>query len=94
MRRGLYLNGMRLLMAMLMGLFFGFAANGVSTVYAAEATQEEVAIEEEQTPLASDTEENSGGAFLLMGGFLIIMLAVVIAVVSTFVSTAAIADEL
>lgn len=44
---------------------------------------------------ADSSAENGGGAMiLLMGGMLIIILAVVLSVVGTFVSSAAIADEL
>ena len=50
---------------------------------------------EEQASQGTGTEDNGAAAMiLLMGGMLIIILAVVISVVGTFVSSAAIADEL
>ena len=53
------------------------------------------AVNDEQAPLGESAGDDGGGAMiLLMGGMLIIILAVVLSVVGTFVSSAAIADEL
>lgn len=84
----------RFLFALVIGLFVTGFASGVSTVQAAE-NQEVVSISEEQVAASDAPEDNAGSSvFLLMGGMLIIILTVVITVVSTFVVTAPIADEI
>lgn len=87
---------MQFMFAMILGAFISAFSYGAFTAQAAEASVENAAvIDEEQTPLEESTAEDGGGAMiLLMGGMLIIILAVVISVVATFVSSAAIADEL
>lgn len=87
----------RLLLALIAGVFVAVFSSGVASVHAAES-QEVVTIDDEDVPAAESQDEdadNAGGAvFLLMGGFLLIILTVVITVVSTFVVTAPIADEI
>lgn len=87
---------MRFMLAMILGAFISAFSYGACTAQAAETSAENaVIIDENQTPLDESAEANGGGAMiLLMGGMLIIILAVVISVVGTFVSTAAIVDEL
>lgn len=80
----------KLMLAMVLGVFISVFSFGAVSAQAAETTVENAA--EEQ---AGSAEDNGGAALiLLMGGMLIIILAVVISVVGTFVSSAAIADEL
>ncbi len=83
----------KLMLALVVGVFVSVFSFGTVTAQAAETTVENVA--EEQAPQEGSAEDNGGGAMiLLMGGMLIIILAVVLSVVATFVSSAAIADEL
>ena len=83
---------MRFMLAMILGAFISAFSYGVCTAQAAETA---VTVEENQVTSNENAEANGGGAMiLLMGGMLIIILAVVISVVGTFVSTAAIVDEL
>ncbi len=83
----------KLMLAMVLGVFISVFSFGAFTAQAAETNVENVV--EEQTPQEGSAEDNGGGAMiLLMGGMLIIILAVVLSVVGTFVSSAAIADEL
>lgn len=83
----------RLMLAMVVGIFVSMFSFGTVTVQAADTAVENVV--EEQVPQDGSVEDNGGGAMiLLMGGMLIIILAVVLSVVGTFVSSAAIADEL
>lgn len=80
----------KLMLAMILGVFISAFSFGASTVQAAETNVESTVGEQ-----AADAENNSGAAMvLLMGGMLLIILAVVLSVVATFVSSAAIADEL
>lgn len=80
----------KLMLAMVLGVFISVFSFGAVSAQAAETTVEN-AVEEQ----AGSAEENGGAALiLLMGGMLIIILAVVLSVVGTFVSSAAIADEL
>lgn len=80
----------KLMLALVVGVFVSAFSFGAFTAQAAETTVENTA--EEQS---AGAEDNGGGAMiLLMGGMLIIILAVVLSVVGTFVSSAAIADEL
>ena len=73
------------MLALVAGVFLAAFSYGACTAQAAETTVEEL----------NSSAENGGGAMiLLMGGMLIIILAVVLSVVGTFVSSAAIADEL
>lgn len=87
----------RLLMALIAGVFVAVFSSGVASVHAAES-QEVITIDYEKVPAAATQDEDadnaSGAVFLLMGGFLLIILTVVITVVSTFVITAPIADEI
>lgn len=92
MSRKMYLYSVKIILALLMGIFMSVAAGSVMTAHATETQTVEV-IEDEDTALA-DSGAGGGGMFLLMGGFVVIILSVVIAVVATFVSTAAISDEL
>lgn len=83
----------KLMFALVVGVFVSAFSFGAFTAQAAETTVENTA--EEQAAQSAGTEDNGGGAMiLLMGGMLIIILAVVLSVVGTFVSSAAIADEL
>jgi len=83
----------KLMLAMVVGVFISSFSFGAVTVQAADPTVENAV--EEQAQQQGSAEDNGGGAMiLLMGGMLIIILAVVISVVGTFVSSAAIADEL
>ncbi|MFG6370027.1 MAG: hypothetical protein K1W16_16735 [Lachnospiraceae bacterium] len=78
----------KLLLVMVLGAFITAFSFGVHTAQAAETTVE-------NTVQTDGSEDNGGGAMiLLMGGMLIIILAVVLSVVGTFVSSAAIVDEL
>ena len=87
---------MRFLFAMMAGAFISAFSFGAFTAQAAETTVESAAaVNEEQAPIGESASDDGGGAMiLLMGGMLIIILAVVLSVVGTFVSSAAIADEL
>ena len=83
----------KLMLAMIVGVFVSVFSFGAVSAQAAETTVENAA--EEQAPQEGSAEDNGGAALiLLMGGMLIIILAVVLSVVGTFVSSAAIADEL
>lgn len=83
----------KLMLAMVVGIFVSVFSFGAFTAQAAETTVENAV--EEQAPQGGSAEDNGGAALiLLMGGMLIIILAVVLSVVGTFVSSAAIADEL
>ena len=83
----------KLMLAMVVGAFISVFSFGAVTAQAAETTVENTV--EEQAPQTASADANGGGAMiLLMGGMLIIILAVVLSVVATFVSSAAIADEL
>ncbi len=74
---------------MILGAFITAFSFGVHTV------QAETSVENTVDEQMDDAENNGGGAMiLLMGGMLIIILAVVLSVVGTFVSSAAIVDEL
>lgn len=80
----------KLLLVMVLGAFITAFSFGAHTAQAAETAVETTAQEQ-----ANSAEDNGGGAMiLLMGGMLIIILAVVLSVVGTFVSSAAIVDEL
>ncbi len=83
----------KLMLALAVGVFVSVFSFGAYTARAAETTAENTV--EEQAAQTAGAEDNGGGAMiLLMGGMLIIILAVVLSVVGTFVSSAAIADEL
>lgn len=83
----------KLMLAMVVGIFVSVFSFGAVTANAAETTVENTV--EEQAQQTGSAEDNGGAALiLLMGGMLIIILAVVLSVVGTFVSSAAIADEL
>lgn len=83
----------KLLLASVVGVFVLVFSFGAVTSQAAETAVENTV--EEQAAETTGAEDNGGGAMiLLMGGMLIIILAVVLSVVGTFVSSAAIADEL
>lgn len=83
---------MRFMLAMILGAFIAAFSYGACTAQAAENA---VTTEENQATSDQNAEANGGGAMiLLMGGMLIIILAVVLSVVATFISSAAIADEL
>lgn len=78
-------------------LMIGGSAGFVTTVHAAEPTTntvQEVSAGDADTTESESDDASGSGFFLLAGGLLIIILTVVISVVSTFVSTAAIVDEL
>lgn len=76
--------------AIVVGVFLAAFSYGACTAQAAETT-----VEAQEQVSADNSAENGGGAMiLLMGGMLIIILAVVLSVVGTFVSSAAIVDEL
>lgn len=81
----------RLVFAMIVGIFVTSFASGVTTV---NAEQEVVTIEEQEVALAAEAENAGSAVFLLLGGMLLIILAVVITVVASFVVTAPIADEI
>ncbi|MBO5030810.1 MAG: sulfate transporter [Lachnospiraceae bacterium] len=81
---------LRLMLAMILGIFLSAFSFGVSTAHAAEEVQAEVAEQQE----AGAAEDGGGAVIILMGGMLLIIIAVVISVVVTVVSTAPIADEL
>ena len=76
--------------AVVVGVFLAAFSYGACTAQAAETTVEA----QEQAPADSNAENGGGAMILLMGGMLIIILAVVLSVVGTFVSSAAIVDEL
>ena len=78
------------MLALVAGVFLAAFSYGACTAQAAETTVEA----QEQAPADSNAENGGGAMILLMGGMLIIILAVVLSVVGTFVSSAAIADEL
>lgn len=83
----------KLMLAMVLGVFISVFSFGAVSAQAAETTVENTV--EEQVAQTGSAEDNGGAALiLLMGGMLIIVLAVVLSVVGTFVSSAAIADEL
>ncbi|MDE5697634.1 MAG: hypothetical protein K2I96_09535 [Lachnospiraceae bacterium] len=83
----------KLMLALVVGVFVSVFSFGAFTSQAAETTVENTV--EAQAAQTTGAEDNGGGAMiLLMGGMLIIILAVVLSVVGTFVSSAAIADEL
>lgn len=83
----------KLMLALAVGVFVSAFSFGACTAQAAEATVENTV--EDQAAKTADAADNGGAALiLLMGGMLIIILAVVLSVVGTFVSSAAIADEL
>lgn len=90
-------KAVRFLMALIVGAFVAIFSSGAVPVHATES-QEIVEINDENVAEAAEQDEdadNAGGAvFLLMGGFLLIILTVVITIVSTFVVTAPIADEI
>ena len=87
---------LKLMLAMILGVFISAFSFGAPTAHAYDVTGEAyVIIEDEQIPLDESPEENNGGAMiLLLGGMLLIILVVVITVVATFVVTAPIADEI
>lgn len=87
---------LRLMLAVIFGVFISVFSVGAFTAHAAEASEEtQVEIDAGQVPLDESSEENSGGAvIILMGGMLLIIIAVVVTVVATVVSTAPIADEI
>ncbi len=74
------------MLAVVVGVFLAAFSYGACTAQAAETTVE--------APADSNAENGGGAMILLMGGMLIIILAVVLSVVGTFVSSAAIVDEL
>ncbi len=78
------------MLAVAVGVFLAAFSYGACTAQAAETTVEA----QEQAPADSNAENGGGAMILLMGGMLIIILAVVLSVVGTFVSSAAIVDEL
>lgn len=84
---------MQLMFAIIVCVFVGSFASGVSTVRAAQ-TSETVVIEDEETALAATADAGTSAMFLLFGGMLLIILTVVITVVATFVVTAPIADDI
>ncbi|MCI8973657.1 MAG: hypothetical protein HFH79_08735 [Lachnospiraceae bacterium] len=79
------------MLALVAGVFLAAFSYGACTAQAAETTVEAA---QEQASADSSAENGGGAMILLMGGMLIIILAVVLSVVGTFVSSAAIADEL
>ena len=81
----------RLVFAMIVGIFVTSFASGVVTVNAAT---EVVTIEDESVAQAAEVENSGGAVFLLLGGMLLIIIAVVITVVASVVVTAPIADEI
>lgn len=87
---------MRFAFAMIVGAFISALSSGAFTAQAAEpAVENAVANDNSQAASGESASDDGGGAMiLLMGGMLIIILAVVLSVVGTFVSSAAIADEL
>lgn len=83
----------KLMLALISGVFISVFSFGAISAQAAETTVENTV--EEQAAQTGSAEDNGGAALiLLMGGMLIIILAVVLSVVGTFVSSAAIVDEL
>ncbi len=86
-------NMWKLMLALIVGVFVSAFSFGAVSAQAAETTVENAV--DGQAQQEGSAEDNGGAAMiLLMGGMLIIILAVVISVVGTFVSSAAIADEL
>lgn len=87
---------MRFAFAMIVGAFISALSFGAFTTQAAEPAVENAEADDNgQAASGENTGDDGGGAMiLLMGGMLIIILAVVLSVVGTFVSSAAIADEL
>ncbi|MDE7479269.1 MAG: hypothetical protein K2M91_15270 [Lachnospiraceae bacterium] len=83
---------MRLMLAVVLGVFVSAFSFGAVTAHA--ETENEVTVEAEQASTSGSAENGSGAMVILMGGMLIIILAVVLSVVGTFVSSAAIVDEL
>lgn len=83
---------MQWMLAVVVGVFVAAFSLGAHTAQAEETAVENTVQEQ---AAADGSAENGGGAMIvLMGGMLIIILAVVLSVVGTFVSSAAIADEL
>lgn len=79
------------MLAVAVGVFLAVFSYGACTAQAAETTVEAA---QEQGAVDGSAENGGGAMILLMGGMLIIILAVVLSVVGTFVSSAAIVDEL
>lgn len=88
-------KAIRFMFAMVLGAFVLAFSSGAFTAQAAETSVENAVVNEDQASAADSGDDNTNAVLmLLMGGMLVIILAVVISVVSTFVSSAAIADEL
>ena len=92
---------MQWMLVAVVSLIIGGSAGFVTTVHAAENTAstavtqgQPVADATTGTTDSADANTAASGFFLLAGGMLILILAVVITVVSTFISSAAIVDEL
>lgn len=83
----------RILFAVIVGVFVTAFASGVMTVRAAE-NETIITIEEEGVGLEASADNAGSSVFLLLGGMLLIILTVVITVVATFIVTAPIADEI
>ncbi|MBQ7944965.1 MAG: hypothetical protein IJ326_13010 [Lachnospiraceae bacterium] len=81
----------RLVFAMIVGIFVTSFASGITTVNAAT---EVVTIEDEAVAEAAEAEDTGSAVFLLLGGMLLIIIAVVVTVVASVVVTAPIADEI
>ena len=81
----------RLVFAMIVGIFVTSFASGVITVNAA---QEAVTIEDEAVAEAAEAEDAAGAVFFLLGGMLIIIIAVVVTVVASVAVTAPVVDDL
>lgn len=81
----------RLVFAMIVGIFVTSFASGIATVNAAS---EVVAIEEETVAKAAEAGDAAGAVFFLLGGMLIIIIAVVVTVVASVAVTAPVVDDL
>ena len=89
--KGVSYKLLRIMFALIAGVFVSVFSAGAYSVHAAEAVEEVVVSEGD---VQADSEDSASSVmFLLMGGMLIIMIAVIIAVVSSVSSVAAIESE-
>ena len=96
MNRNISFGMLKLMLAMIMGVFISAFSFGTVTVHAIEVTGEEyVIIEDEPVPLDETPEDaDASAAFvILFGGMLLIIIAVVVSVVATVASIAPVVDE-
>lgn len=81
----------KVLFALVLGIFISAFSIGAHTVQASETTQNTVEV---KSDTAAESSDNAGSVvMLLMGGMLIIIIAVVLSVVASVVSTVAAVDE-